>query len=64
MHTDKTCAWERPGQSRVGLELQNKAQAFIDGALQARRQRAGVLGQETTIEGRELRLSLIHIFRG
>jgi hypothetical protein len=35
--------------------LQNKAQAFIDGTLQARRQRTGVPGQETTVEGQELR---------
>jgi hypothetical protein len=32
------------------LELQNKAQTFIDGALHARRQGAGMLGQETAVE--------------
>lgn len=40
-------------ESLVGLELQNKTQTFIDGALQARRQRAGELGQQTTVEGHE-----------
>ena len=36
------------------VELQNSAQPTIHGALQARRQRAGVLGQETSVEGQEL----------
>jgi len=39
----------------AGLEFQNQAQAFIYQALQARRQRAGVLGQKTTVEGEKLR---------
>ena len=43
------------GESLVGLELQNKAQTFVDGALQPRRQRAGLLGQVTPVEGQELR---------
>jgi len=35
--------------------LQNKAQTFINGALQARRQCADELGQKTTVEGHKLR---------
>ena len=42
-------------ESLVGLDLQNKAQTFINEALQPRRQRARVLGQETMVEGQELR---------
>ena len=36
---------------RIRLDLRNKAQTFIDGALQAHWRRAGVLGQESTFEG-------------
>jgi hypothetical protein len=37
------------------LQFENQAQALIHGALQARRQRAGVLGQEAAVEGEKLR---------
>ena len=37
------------------VEFQNQAQVFIYQALQARRQRAGVLSQKTTVEGEKLR---------
>src|SRR2546421_338781 len=37
------------------LQLQNEAQARVDRALQARRQRASVLGQETSVESEYLR---------
>ena len=38
----------------LGLELQNGAQTFVDGVLQARWQRTSVLGQKTAVEGQEL----------
>src|ERR1035437_3489179 len=38
----------------LGLEVQNGAQTFVDGVLQARWQRTSVLGQKTAVEGREL----------
>jgi hypothetical protein len=52
--SNKSLAEDRD-ESLAGLELQNKAQPFIYGALQARRQRAGALSQETTVEGEKLR---------
>jgi len=36
------------------LELQDRSQAFIDEALQTRRQRPGTLGQEAAVKGQEL----------
>ena len=45
---------EGPVTASVGLELQNRAQSFIDGVLQARWQRTSVLGQKTAVEGHEL----------
>ena len=36
------------------LELEDRTQPFIDGALQTRRQRAAVFNQETAVEGQEL----------
>jgi hypothetical protein len=37
------------------LQLQDHSETFIDGALQTGRQRAGVLSQETAVEGKDLR---------
>ena len=42
-------------ESLAGLEFENHAQIFLHGSLYARWQRAGVLGEETTVEGEKLR---------
>lgn len=44
-----------PDETSLALKMQNQAQTFVDGPLQARRKRAGVLSQETAVEGQELR---------
>ena len=36
------------------LEFEDRTQPFIDGALQTRRQRAGMLSRKTAVQDREL----------
>jgi hypothetical protein len=37
-------------ESLAGLEFENQAQTFLHGSLHARWQRAGVLGERTTVD--------------
>jgi hypothetical protein len=37
------------------LKLQDRSQAFIDGSLQTWRERAGIFGQKTSVQGQKLR---------